>query len=81
MKKLNLNLEQLAVESFETAMGEKRLGTVRGYVCSDVCTVSCALPTCGIVPASADSECNALPNTRFCGGDTSDYSVCGPCCA
>jgi hypothetical protein len=49
-------------------------------VCSDVCTVSCALPTCGIVPASADSECNALPNTRFC-GDTNDYSVCGPCCA
>lgn len=81
MKKLTLNLEALAVESFETADGERRVGTVRGHVCSDVCTASCPPGTCGILPQSAESECNAFPATRFCGtGDTCDFSVCGPCC-
>jgi len=80
MKKLCLNLEQLAVESFETAETTLRPGTVRGNVCSDVCTASCA-NTCGILPASAESECGAIQPTRFCGtGDTCDFSGCGPCC-
>ena len=79
-KKLSLNLEQLAVESFEVANERAMKGTVRGHdVCSDVCTYSCA-GTCGAYLESAQSEClNALPATRFC-GDTMD--VCGsqPCC-
>jgi hypothetical protein len=79
MKKLSLNLDNLTVESFETAESEERLGTVRGHVCSDVCTASCA-GTCGILPASAESECFALPKTRFCTGDTEDISGCQPCC-
>ncbi|HET7461515.1 MAG TPA: hypothetical protein VFJ82_09700 [Longimicrobium sp.] len=81
MKKLNLNLEQLAVESFETADAERRVGTVRAYVCSDVCTASCPPGTCGILPISAESECNAFPQSKWCGtGDTCDFSDCGPCC-
>jgi len=81
MKKLNLNLEHLEVESFETAGGEPRVGTVRGHVCSDVCTASCPPGTCGILPQSAESECNAFPGSKFCGtGDTCDLSICGPCC-
>ena len=79
MKKMSLNLDQLAVESFEISNDRAMKGTVRGHdVCSDVCTASCA-GTCGILPASAESECAAFAKTRFC-GDTQD--VCGsqPCC-
>jgi hypothetical protein len=79
MRKMSLNLDQLAVESFEITNDRAMKGTVRGHdVCSDVCTASCA-GTCGILPASAESECAALPQTKFC-GDTQD--VCGsqPCC-
>jgi hypothetical protein len=77
--KLSLNLEQLSVESFEIANGGQLKGTVRGHdVCSDVCTASCG-GTCGILPASAESECAALPQTKHCGG-TQDLSVCAPCC-
>jgi hypothetical protein len=78
-RKLSLNLDELSVESFETLdIASARRGTVRAYVCSDVCTASCD-PTCGILPQSAESECNALPQSRFCGG-TQDLSICGPCC-
>ncbi len=81
MKKLTLDLEQLSVESFETAANEQRRGTVRGNLCSDVCTASCPPGTCGILPVSAESECNALPASKHCGtGDTCDMSICGPCC-
>jgi hypothetical protein len=31
MKKLTLTLENLRVDSFETGLGEKRLGTVHGH--------------------------------------------------
>ena len=78
-RKLSLDLDQLSVESFDTLDAAiARRGTVRAYVCSDVCTASCD-PTCGILPASAESECNALPQSRFC-GKTQDLSICGPCC-
>jgi hypothetical protein len=78
--KLSLNLEQLSVESFEIANERQIKGTVRGHddVCTDVCTASCG-GTCGILPASAESECNALPQTKHCDG-TQDVSVCAPCC-
>ena len=80
-RKLSLNLEQLAVESFEIANDRRARGTVRGHdVCSDACTISLCAPTCGMMPLSAESECNALPETKFCGGDTQDFSACGPCC-
>jgi len=80
MKKLNLDLDQLLVESFDTLeIPPARHGTVRAYVCSDVCTASCD-PTCGFFPPSAESECAALPESKFCGG-TQELSICGPCCA
>ena len=67
-RKLSLNLDELSVESFDTLDAPiARRGTVRAYVCSDVCTASCD-PTCGILPISAESECNALPqDTRETG--------------
>jgi hypothetical protein len=78
-RKLTLNLDALAVESFGTLSIPAYRGTVRGNVCSDMCTYSCD-PTCGILPASAESECAAMAKTAFCGGDTADLSICGPCC-
>ncbi|HEX6750441.1 MAG TPA: hypothetical protein VF092_24320 [Longimicrobium sp.] len=78
--KLALNLDQLAVESFEIANPRQMRGTVRGHdVCSDACTFSCA-GTCGILPASAESECNALPRTQVC-QDTNGVCASQPCCA
>lgn len=78
-RKLSLDLDQLSVESFETLdVVSARRGTVRAYVCSDVCTASCD-PTCGILPASAESECAAFPRTKFC-GDTQDACGSQPCC-
>ena len=77
-RKLALDLDQLSVESFDTLDPPlARRGTIRAYVCSDACTASCD-PTCGILPESAESACNAIPKTPFCGSD--DLSVCGPCC-
>lgn len=79
MRKLNLDLGDLKVESFGTeSLPAAIRGTVRANVCSDLCTYSCD-PTCGIMPASAESECNALPKTAFCGG-SDEYSGCIPCC-
>jgi hypothetical protein len=79
--KLTLNLDQLAVESFETADGGALKGTVRGHdVCSDVCTYS-AGGTCGAPLDSVQSDCyNALPLSKFCTGDTQDITGCQPCC-
>ncbi len=68
MKKLRLDLEKLAVNSFATEKGPaKRFGTVRGYA-TTVCTeqFACTWPDCGGGSMLADS-CGAS-----CG------SVCGP---
>ncbi|HEX6750440.1 MAG TPA: hypothetical protein VF092_24315 [Longimicrobium sp.] len=77
MKKMSLNLDQLTVESFAIANDRQMKGTVRGHdddVCTDVCTASCG-GTCGILPQSAESECNALPRTQHC-VDTADFACC-----
>ena len=76
MKKLSLDLNQLAVESFETdADGQSLRGTVRGNAETDCCTFSCQ-GTCGIIP---DSTGTALKPTNKC-GDTNDMTGCMPCC-
>jgi hypothetical protein len=78
MRKLSLDLNQLAVESFETdADGQSPRGTVRGNAETDCCTFSCQ-GTCGIIP---DSTANLARPTRLCGGDTEDLTGCMPCCA
>jgi hypothetical protein len=56
MKKLSLELAELAVESFETFVGERDRGTVRAN-CGCV-TWSCG-GTCGAAPAS-DVEKNGF---------------------
>ena len=77
MKKLSLDLNQLAVESFETdADGQSPRGTVRGNAETDCCTFSCQ-GTCGAPPPS--SYYAAIPLSRFC-LDTEDMTGCQPCC-
>ena len=54
MKKLNLKLEELVVETFDPAQAEsERRGTVQGNqnTLQECCTASCG-GTCGAQPAS-----------------------------
>jgi hypothetical protein len=84
MHKLRLNIESLAVESFPTAPGQVRRGTVRGH---DDCTwvESCfcetAYAVCGTGPATIYS-CNDTNDLRCfetqydaCNG--TEWEVCG----
>ncbi|HEX6746903.1 MAG TPA: pinensin family lanthipeptide [Longimicrobium sp.] len=44
MKKLKLNLEDLAVSSFETHTSAELRGTIRAAEATDLCSVSCTDP-------------------------------------
>ena len=82
MPKLRLDVDQLTVQSFEIANRRQVKGTVRAHddeVCSDFCTVSQCAPTCGIMPASAESACEAIIQTGAC-GDTGYVCDSAPCC-
>ncbi|HEX6746263.1 MAG TPA: hypothetical protein VF092_03030 [Longimicrobium sp.] len=65
--KLTLNLEQLAVDSFQTTVAEKRKGTVFGEQCT--CYTNCTCPGC---PTCADT----CPNTC---AYTCDDDTCANC--
>jgi hypothetical protein len=68
--KLKLELDQLTVDSFQTASDEARKGTVFGEQCT--CVTACTCPGC----PSCDDTCPAT-----CGytcGETDDFT-CSPC--
>jgi hypothetical protein len=44
VKKLKLDLGELAVDSFEVAEPAQEQGTVRGHEATDYCSVSCGDP-------------------------------------
>lgn len=44
MKKLKLNIEDLAVDSFDTDATRELVGTVHGNADTDLCSVSCTDP-------------------------------------
>ena len=87
MKKLRLNLENIAVESFETEHGTgKPRGTVRGHAsfnCSENPDHTCDAVTC-----VAEYTCQFLscPDQMACNGSGSDaaascvLSYCPPFC-
>ncbi|HEX8696688.1 MAG TPA: hypothetical protein VF746_29995 [Longimicrobium sp.] len=60
MRKLSLNLDELAVDSFETAQTEQAQGTVEGHA---RCTMfdTCKCPT-------SLYACGTLRPTQSCGG-------------
>lgn len=80
MKKLRLDVDRLAVESFETGKEKREAGTVRAYVTALNCQtnpdtacgnyLTCAYPTCQTETAQFDCT-----DPYTCG--TCDYTACG----
>ena len=74
MRKLKLNLDQLTVDSFDTAVpAEKKRGTVMGEeqcTCPSACNTNCTCPGCPTCDDSCASYC------QTCAGDyTCDFSL------
>ncbi|HEX8691074.1 MAG TPA: hypothetical protein VF746_01430 [Longimicrobium sp.] len=65
MKKLRLDLDALVVESFDTARGAERGGTVRAneqeycpYCCCCPCCCTCCNTCCATCPATCQNTCD-----------------------
>ncbi|WP_420130426.1 hypothetical protein [Longimicrobium sp.] len=96
MNKLKLQVEDLAVESFDTTRPQKAKGTVFGEQCT--CYTQCTCPGCPTCYASCngtcdascngtcDASCNGTCDATCNGCDTWDVSCgctndsCGPTC-
>ncbi|HEX6912122.1 MAG TPA: hypothetical protein VF142_17095 [Longimicrobium sp.] len=61
--KLTLNLDDLAVDSFDTTRGEKQKGTVFGEQCT--CWTACGQNTCPGCP-TCDATCNNTCDDYTC---------------
>lgn len=72
MRKLKLNLDQIAVDSFDTAAGKAEKGTVFGEQCT--CQTACTCPGCHTCYGSCNT-CN-----MSCGCPTEGWYSCGPDC-
>jgi hypothetical protein len=74
--KLSLNLEDLAVESFDTTSPQKAKGTVFGEQCT--CYTNCTCPGCPTCDASCNGTCgDTCPAT--CAYTCDDASCAGSC--
>jgi len=73
--KLKLNLEQLAVDTFDTTTTEKSKGTVFGEQCT--CYTNCTCPGCPTCYASCNGTCDASCNGT-CGASCA--GTCGASC-
>lgn len=75
MKKLKLQLDDLRVDTFETATVRTETGTVFGEQCS--CNTVCTCPGCATCDASCNGTCNASCNGTCgasCGCSVVPYS-------
>jgi|SRR5215218_6166345 len=70
MKKLNLDLDQLAVESFDTSAAVRPRGTVRGF---DITDSTCYDEGCACL---TNRTCDTNCNQETCGA--SCYQICAP---
>ncbi len=78
--RLVLNLDQLTVESFDTAAADEKKGTVFGEQCT--CQTACTCPGCNTCDASCNGTCGATCYGT-CGGHTCDdpsWTAGGPNC-
>jgi hypothetical protein len=71
--KLTLDLEQLAVDSFDTAVSPTRAGTVFGEECT--CRTNCTCPGC---PTCVQTDCSPDTCEETCYGSC-DVSCIGSC--
>lgn len=86
MKKLRLELENLAVESFDTSAGDRPRGTVVGEQCTcpgaQTCAATCYL-TCDDASCPGGQSCGGQSCLDTCGHVTCDYTCrnsCGGTC-
>lgn len=81
MHKLKLDLDQLAVESFDTNPSDSaRRGTVQGFVPTPAATCFITCPTCYNTCASCGGTCdNSCGGTCYCSGYTCGGSCGGTC--
>jgi hypothetical protein len=68
--KLKLNLDQLAVDSFDTTTPAAKAGTVFGEQCT--CYTNCTCPGCPTCDASCNGTCGASCNGTC--GDSCDWT-------
>ncbi len=71
--KLKLNLEDLAVDSFDTMRPAQKDGTVFGEQCT--CYTNCTCPGCPTCDASCNGTCGAT-----CNGQATCYATCAHTC-
>ena len=64
MKKLKLDLEELAIESFDTTVARPEAGTVMGEQCT--CYTVCTCPGNATCDASCGDTCNCVSDFQ-CG--------------
>ncbi len=79
MPKLKLDLDQLAVDSFDTEAPPRRSGTVFGEQCT--CYTQCTCPGCPTCDASCNGTCGGTCEASCngtCGG-TCEASCNGTC--
>jgi hypothetical protein len=76
MKKMKLNLEQLAVDSFDTSAAAEKRGTVFGEQCT--CHTNCTCPGCPTCYESCNGTCGDSCNGTCAGQYTCDAS-CDSC--
>jgi hypothetical protein len=80
--KLKLNLDQLAVDSFDTTKPEAKAGTVFGEQCT--CYTNCTCPGCYTCDASCngtcDASCNGTCYEATCGCPDTNYETCYQTC-
>jgi hypothetical protein len=77
MKKLRLELDQLTVDSFDTAVPAAKRGTVMGEeqcTCPSACNTNCTCPGC---PTCDHTYCNQASCNGTC--DDSCASYCHTC--
>ena len=74
--KLKLNLDQLAVDSFDTTRPAARAGTVFGEECT--CQTACTCPGCPTCYESCNGTCGDTC-AYTCDDDTCAYSCDGGC--
>jgi len=71
MKKMQLNLNELKVETFEAGCLKNTTGTVKGNKAVDIntknfCIITCPAPECVQVWTDDDPTCNGISCNRTC---------------